>query len=69
MPFFISLTDSTGLSWANGPLHSGGGGPTACLSQTNAEYVRDIGLRKEETLILIDAAVLKQRPMSSHGWL
>jgi len=31
-PFFISLTDANGLSWTNGPLHSGGGGPTNCLS-------------------------------------
>jgi len=34
MPFFVSLVDSTGLSWQNGPLHSGGGGTTECLSQT-----------------------------------
>lgn len=31
MPFFISLTDSTGLSWSNGPLHAGSGGGTQCL--------------------------------------
>ncbi|KZT42790.1 hypothetical protein SISSUDRAFT_846883 [Sistotremastrum suecicum HHB10207 ss-3] len=30
-PFFISLVDSSGLSWTNGPLHSGTG-PTDCLS-------------------------------------
>lgn len=32
MPFFISLMDSSGMAWSNGPLHSGGGGPTNCLS-------------------------------------
>lgn len=31
-PFFVSLVDSTGMSWASGPLHSGGGGTTDCLS-------------------------------------
>jgi len=31
-PFFISVTDALGNSWANGPLHSGGNGPTTCLS-------------------------------------
>jgi hypothetical protein len=31
MQFWISLTDSTGASWAYGPLHSGGNGPTDCL--------------------------------------
>ncbi|KAI0697140.1 hypothetical protein BC835DRAFT_785906 [Cytidiella melzeri] len=36
-PFFVSLVDSTGLSWQNGPLHSGGGGSPACLSQTDAD--------------------------------
>lgn len=30
-PFFISVVDSTGLSWAHGPLHSGEG-DTSCLS-------------------------------------
>ncbi|KDQ54842.1 hypothetical protein JAAARDRAFT_196237 [Jaapia argillacea MUCL 33604] len=34
-PFYISLVDSQGNTWANGPLHSGGGGPTACLAQTD----------------------------------
>ncbi|CAA7266812.1 unnamed protein product [Cyclocybe aegerita] len=33
-PFFISLTDSNGVMWSNGPLHSGGPGTTtACLSE------------------------------------
>ncbi|KAF8912950.1 hypothetical protein CPB84DRAFT_1957354 [Gymnopilus junonius] len=31
-PFFISLVDANGNMWANGPLHSGGGGATACLA-------------------------------------
>jgi hypothetical protein len=31
-PFFVSVVDSQGNSWANGPLHSGGDGPTDCLS-------------------------------------
>ncbi|KAF9475638.1 hypothetical protein BDN70DRAFT_955224 [Pholiota conissans] len=31
-PFFISLVDSTGASWSNGPLHAGGGGTIACLA-------------------------------------
>ncbi|KAI0344151.1 hypothetical protein BDW22DRAFT_1427790 [Trametopsis cervina] len=34
-PFFVSLADSTGLTWQNGPLHSGGGGSPACLAQTD----------------------------------
>ncbi|CAL1696179.1 unnamed protein product [Somion occarium] len=32
MPFFISMVDSAGLAWSYGPLHSGGNGPTDCLS-------------------------------------
>jgi hypothetical protein len=36
-PFFISLTDADGLSWTNGPLHSGGPGEDACLS-SNPEH-------------------------------
>ncbi|OBZ79222.1 hypothetical protein A0H81_00436 [Grifola frondosa] len=32
MPFYVSLVDSTGLGWANGPLHSGAGGSTDCLA-------------------------------------
>jgi hypothetical protein len=31
-PFFISLVDSAGNMWSNGPLHSGGGGTIACLA-------------------------------------
>jgi hypothetical protein len=31
-PFFVGLYDSAGNMWSNGPLHSGGGGPTACLA-------------------------------------
>ncbi|KAF8807676.1 hypothetical protein BYT27DRAFT_7189763 [Phlegmacium glaucopus] len=31
-PFFISLVDSGGSMWSNGPLHSGGGGTIACLA-------------------------------------
>ncbi|KAF9786026.1 hypothetical protein BJ322DRAFT_1057487 [Thelephora terrestris] len=32
-PFFITLTDANGISWSNGPQHSGGPGTTtACLS-------------------------------------
>jgi len=31
-PFFISVVDAAGNSWANGPLHSGENGPTTCLS-------------------------------------
>lgn len=31
MQFWISLTDAKGASWAFGPLHSGGNGPTDCL--------------------------------------
>jgi len=31
-PFFISVVDSLGNSWANGPLHSGENGPTGCLT-------------------------------------
>ncbi|PPQ63722.1 hypothetical protein CVT24_004302 [Panaeolus cyanescens] len=30
--FFISLVDSEGGMWTNGPLHSAGGGTTACLA-------------------------------------
>ncbi|KAF8656382.1 hypothetical protein AX16_002568 [Volvariella volvacea WC 439] len=30
--FFISVSDSMGNSWSQGPLHSGGNGPTACLA-------------------------------------
>lgn len=34
--FFISLVDSSGQSWAFGPLHSGGQGPTGCLAGTSS---------------------------------
>lgn len=33
MPFFISLADSTGMTWAFGPLHSGQGTDSTCLSE------------------------------------
>jgi len=32
--FFVSLSDSAGATWSAGPLHSGGNGPTTCLSLT-----------------------------------
>ncbi|KAL5495545.1 hypothetical protein ACEPAI_1008 [Sanghuangporus weigelae] len=35
--FFISLVDSDGQTWAYGPLHSGGQGPTDCLSLSATE--------------------------------
>ncbi|KAL7416725.1 hypothetical protein BDY24DRAFT_412219 [Mrakia frigida] len=31
-PFFVSVFDSTGLSYTAGPLHVGGGGSTKCLA-------------------------------------
>ncbi|KAF8575540.1 hypothetical protein K439DRAFT_1641281 [Ramaria rubella] len=31
MQFWISLVDAAGATWAFGPLHSGGNGPTDCL--------------------------------------
>lgn len=31
-PFFVSMVDSEGRAWSNGPLHSGGMGKTACLN-------------------------------------
>ncbi|KAF8588466.1 hypothetical protein K439DRAFT_1658476 [Ramaria rubella] len=34
-PFFISLVDSTGLSWSNGPIHSGDGS-TGCLAASDS---------------------------------
>ncbi|KIP08547.1 hypothetical protein PHLGIDRAFT_126951 [Phlebiopsis gigantea 11061_1 CR5-6] len=34
MPFFVSLVDSSGMSWAYGPLHSGQGSDTSCLSDS-----------------------------------
>ncbi|KAF9458733.1 hypothetical protein BDZ94DRAFT_1291870 [Collybia nuda] len=38
-PFFISVADSMGNFWANGPLHSGGNGPKSCLSGTDSRHV------------------------------
>jgi len=35
-PFFISLVDSLGNSWANGPLHSGEGTSNSCLDETSS---------------------------------
>ncbi|GJE87826.1 hypothetical protein PsYK624_039090 [Phanerochaete sordida] len=32
-PFFISLADSSGMTWAYGPLHSAQGTDTTCLSE------------------------------------
>lgn len=32
MPFFMSLVSSDGFMWQNGPMHSGGNGPTDCLA-------------------------------------
>ncbi|KAL4244573.1 hypothetical protein ABKN59_009944 [Abortiporus biennis] len=34
VPFFVSMVDSTGMSWANGPLHASNGGTIECLSET-----------------------------------
>ncbi|KAI0651505.1 hypothetical protein C8Q79DRAFT_39839 [Trametes meyenii] len=31
LPFWVSVADSTGLSWTNGPLHPTGAGSTSCL--------------------------------------
>lgn len=36
-PFFISLEDSQGNVWAQGPLHSGDGPDTACLDLNHSE--------------------------------
>jgi len=35
-PFFISVTDSQGNSWAQGPLHSGDNDDTACLNTNHS---------------------------------
>lgn len=35
-PFFLSLVDSTGLTWANGIIHSGAGDDTKCLAVGSA---------------------------------
>ncbi|KAF8973517.1 hypothetical protein BDZ97DRAFT_374532 [Flammula alnicola] len=42
MPFFISLADSNGSLWSNGPLHAGGGGTVACLAGnvTSSRHVK-----------------------------
>ncbi|KAL5518690.1 CHK1 [Sanghuangporus vaninii] len=40
--FFISLVDSDGQTWAYGPLHSGGQGPTNCLSLDATETDTDV---------------------------
>ncbi|RDX56255.1 hypothetical protein OH76DRAFT_608017 [Lentinus brumalis] len=37
LPFWLSVIDSSGYTWTNGPLHSGGGGSTACLTQSSTE--------------------------------
>ncbi|TBU34876.1 hypothetical protein BD311DRAFT_194099 [Dichomitus squalens] len=31
LPFWLSVIDSTGWTWTNGPLHAGGDGSTTCL--------------------------------------
>lgn len=36
-PFFISLVDANGQTWAHGPLHSGGQGPSDCLALGTAK--------------------------------
>ena len=42
--FFIGLYDSAGNMWSNGPLHSGGGGTTACLAgNATLRYDEQIG--------------------------
>ncbi|KAH8086649.1 hypothetical protein BXZ70DRAFT_1011742 [Cristinia sonorae] len=43
MSFFVSLVDSTGMLWSSGPLFSGGGGNTNCLS-LNAATVDEMNL-------------------------
>ncbi|KAF5375071.1 hypothetical protein D9758_000103 [Tetrapyrgos nigripes] len=35
--FFISVVDAKGNFWAQGPLHSGGNGPTDCLSKSESD--------------------------------
>ncbi|KAI0724191.1 hypothetical protein C8T65DRAFT_797593 [Cerioporus squamosus] len=37
LPFWLTVIDSSGYTWTNGPLHSGGGGSTACLSKSISE--------------------------------
>ncbi|KAI9059687.1 hypothetical protein FKP32DRAFT_1596235 [Trametes sanguinea] len=36
MPFWVSVVDSTGLAWTNGPLHPTGAGSTRCLDLDSA---------------------------------
>ncbi|CDO72745.1 hypothetical protein BN946_scf184990.g28 [Trametes cinnabarina] len=36
MPFWVSVVDSTGLAWTNGPLHPTGAGSTKCLDLDDA---------------------------------
>jgi hypothetical protein len=40
--FYISVADSAGNIWANGPMHAGGDGPTGCLA-TDAATPTDNG--------------------------
>ncbi|KAK7468625.1 hypothetical protein VKT23_003129 [Stygiomarasmius scandens] len=35
--FFISVVDADGNFWSYGPLHSGGNGPTTCLSKSSPQ--------------------------------
>ncbi|TFK36791.1 hypothetical protein BDQ12DRAFT_724626 [Crucibulum laeve] len=42
--FFVSVVDSTGNVWSNGPLHSGGNGPTSCLSDIPSKKSSDVKL-------------------------
>ncbi|THV06094.1 hypothetical protein K435DRAFT_712148 [Dendrothele bispora CBS 962.96] len=39
--FFISVVDADGNFWAYGPLHSGGNGPTTCLSKSSSQEEDD----------------------------
>ncbi|KAI0793361.1 hypothetical protein C8Q75DRAFT_804180 [Abortiporus biennis] len=41
VPFFVSMVDSTGMSWANGPLHASNGGTIECLSETGDSLMRE----------------------------
>jgi hypothetical protein len=43
--FFVGLYDSAGAMWSYGPLHSGGGGTTACLAgNVTSRYGDQIGI-------------------------
>ncbi|KAF8525230.1 hypothetical protein BU17DRAFT_84148 [Hysterangium stoloniferum] len=42
-PFFVSLVDANGLSWSNGPLHSGDG-QTNCLSAVSGSSHGPVGI-------------------------